>query len=126
MVKILNTDCQVTKLLIIGNQLHDIISWRKSYRLNVTHVQLIYNRTDISGGLQTVTNNLASALLSGFIGLMSCCNKPANFSVDLDIYLDDGRVIELWTDEPKFLRFCVPYMNINDKRQKFRNQRGVK
>lgn len=51
--------------------------------------------------------------------------KPPSVEANVDIYTTSGKVIEIFTDDRKFLELCDNYTAKKDPRAYYRQQRGV-
>ena len=52
-------------------------------------------------------------------------NKETTVRANIDLYLADGTVIEIFTDDKAFLKAVDNYTTKKDPRAYYRNQRGV-
>ena len=127
--KIINSEeCGLHNIILSLGKPYTIHNLVKHELLDIVHVQIIHDRTkDVRNGFQASTATIASTVLSGFIGLLTVPYRAkVTYDIDMDLYLADGRVVEIWSDDPQFIKFCLPLMHTKDRRDKFRKQRGVK
>lgn len=110
---IVNKDkCKYTDFICVGKEVI-AYSWKGGIKkLDIKRVIVVNNKTQKK-------HNLLS-----FCGLV---NAELVFDVDLDMYLQDGSVIEIHTTDPKFLNKLVPYiweLNRNTREEFYRTAKN--
>lgn len=87
--------CGVDYFITLGKHIYGC-SWRNGVkRLRIERVLVLADQTK------------KKTTLASKLGLE---NATLQFDVDVDIYLDDGRKIEVQSSDPQFLRKLVPYI----------------
>jgi hypothetical protein len=72
-----------------------------------------------------LTNGIIGAIVAGVVGVMVvAASSQIKWDVDFDIYLQDGRVLEIRTQSEKLVRELIKYVPQPDPRAKFRKERG--
>jgi hypothetical protein len=72
-----------------------------------------------------MTNGIIGAIVAGFAGvLITAATSRVKWNVDFDIYLTDGRVIEINTQSEKLVRALIEYVPKVDPRAKYRKGRS--
>jgi hypothetical protein len=98
----------------------------KAKEVFIDKVVVIEDRT--TNPRRTITGNSSSivgAILAGFIGvIVAAMASLPKWDVDLDIYLTDGRVIEICTQNEKLIRSLYKYIPEVDPRRYYRETRA--
>lgn len=80
---------------------------------------------DPKGTFRGMTNGIIGAIVAGVIGIMVVSAfSQVKWNVDFDIYLTDGRVLEINTTSEKLVRALMEYVPKDDPRAKYRKERG--
>ena len=73
-----------------------------------------------------MTNGIIGAIVAGVVGVMVvAASSQIKWDVDFDIYLQDGRVLEIRTQSGKLVRELIKYVPQPNPRAKFRKERGI-
>ena len=73
-----------------------------------------------------MTNGIIGAIIAGAVGVMLvAASSHIKWDVDFDVYLQDGRVLEIRTQSEKLVRELIKYVPQPDPRAKFRKERGI-
>lgn len=73
-----------------------------------------------------MTNGIIGAIVAGVVGVMVvAASSHIKWDVDFDIYLQDGRVLEIRTQSGKLVRELIKYVPQPNPRAKFRKERGI-
>lgn len=73
-----------------------------------------------------LTNGIIGAIVAGVVGVMVvAASSQIKWDVDFDIYLQDGRVLEIRTQSGKLVRELIKYVPQPNPRAKFRKERGI-
>lgn len=73
-----------------------------------------------------LTNGIIGAIVAGVVGVMVvAASSQVKWDVDFDIYLQDGRVLEIRTQSGKLVRELIKYVPQPNPRAKFRKERGI-
>jgi len=86
--------------------------WFISERLYVRHIQVISDNAAAS--------DRAGAYPSMRALIRILTLKKPTVDLDMDIYLIDGRVIEVRTKDKRIMKAALPYMQVNDPREAYR------
>lgn len=71
-----------------------------------------------------MANGIIGAVISGFAGVfITAATSHVKWDVDFDIYLKDGRILEIRTQCEKLVRELCKYLPQEDPRAKFRKGR---
>lgn len=114
MTRVLNrAECGVNTVQVILGHFYGR-RWFSASRLAVSHVQIIENNNT---GLKPMR---LGRWLQGFQ------SEKTEFNMDLDLYLVDGRVIEIQTTDKEVIREALRYMTVaDDPRKAYRAARRV-
>lgn len=125
---VLNVDeCNIDTVSWTFNKIRGSYKWQTSEKLEIRHVQIIQDNTQKSAGGMTsqICGSVVASSISGLLGLLTYAGRgPHSIDIDLDIYLTDGRVIEINTQDKKLVKQLIPYMHTADPRAKYRKLRG--
>jgi hypothetical protein len=73
-----------------------------------------------------LTNGIIGAIVAGVVGVMVvAASSQIKWDVDFDIYLQDGRVLEIRTQSGKLVRELIKYVPQPNPRAKYRKERGI-
>lgn len=101
-IKILNKhECGVTRVNYIGSTVYYCCGFWDHMRRDIEKI-IVVNSNVIRRG-----------------------NKEPAILVNIDIYTSDARVIEVETDDKRFLELCKRYITFKDPRMTYRKERGV-
>lgn len=72
-----------------------------------------------------MTNGIIGAIVAGAIGVMVvAATAHVKWDVDFDVYLKDGRVVEIRTQSAKLVHELIKYIPQPDPRAKYRKGRS--
>lgn len=101
-IKILNKhECDVTRVNYIGDTVYYCRGFWDHMRRDIEKIIVINSNITRRG------------------------NKEPKILVNIDIYTSDARVIEVETDDKRFLELCKRYITFKDPRMAYRKERGV-
>ena len=108
------------KFYLVNNRL-------RPEEVEIEKVIVIKDQTEISTESMSMgARGIIGALLAGVVGVMvASLNSQPRWCVDIDIYLTDGRVVEIQTREEKTVRLLMSYIPKEDPRTAYRQERNV-
>ena len=99
----------------------------KPEQIEIDYILVVEDNTkNKRGNVEKVNRGILGAILAGFVGVaIAAATSQPKWNVEIDIYLKDGRVVEISTQSEAMIKQLMKYARQPDPRARFRQQRGV-
>lgn len=99
----------------------------KPEEIKIREVVIVKDYTkNTKNSLSRMSNGIIGAVLAGVVGvIIAAGTAQPKWDVDLDVYTEDGRVVELRIQSESLIRKLFTYIRPDDPRAKFRKERGI-
>jgi hypothetical protein len=111
------SECYFNSVTRIGNKIYGS-RFLHSEVLDIQDIIVVSDRTRTAKGnsLNQVGGSIISVMLFGVIGalLNPLPKNRTEWNIDADIFLNDGRIIEIHTSERYFIEGMLSYMQVDN------------